>query len=292
MAPDAETLSKAEAKTARRRACAFDSMKRKASRMRGRILKPLVTTALLALLTWASAASAEETVTFRSAAGGLDIRGYLAKPEGRGPFPAVVLLHSCLGLPANRQSIEAEVTGWGYVALFVDDFSARGLKETCAVDFPEGASDAYGALAFLAKLAYVDSSRIAVVGFSQGADTALAIAASGPSSAFAIPGDLTFKAAAAFYPPCANHADAEFQLPTLIAVGAQDSVTPAADCRQLAKRQPGVVALVVYPGADHGFDLPEFAGGRRVLGMWLKYDREAAAQSWLELKRFLAKRLR
>ena len=156
MAPDAETLSKAEAKTARRRACAFDSMKRKASRMRGRILKPLVTTALLALLTWASAASAEETVTFRSAAGGLDIRGYLAKPEGRGPFPAIVLLHSCLGLPANRQSIETEVTGWGYVALFVDDFSARGLKETCAVDFPEGASDAYGALAFLAKLAYVE----------------------------------------------------------------------------------------------------------------------------------------
>jgi dienelactone hydrolase len=265
-------------------------MKRKASRMRGQILKLLVTTALLALLTCASAASAEEPVTFGSAAGGLGIRGYLAKPEGHGPFPAIVLLHSCLGLPANRQSIEAEVTGWGYVALFVDDFSARGLKETCAVDFPEGASDAYGALAFLTGLVYVNSSRVAVVGFSQGADTALAIAASGRSSAFAVPG--AFRAAAAFYPPCANQADAEFQLPTLIVVGAQDSVTPAADCRQLAKRQPGVVELVVYPGADHGFDLPEFGGGRRVLGMWLKYDRETAAQSWLELKRFLANRLR
>ena len=129
--------------------------------MRGQILKPLVTTALVVLLTWASAspsaARAEEPVTFRSAAGGLDIRGYLAKPGGRGPFPAVVLLHSCLGLPANRQSIEAEVTGWGYVALFVDDFSARGLKETCAVDFPEGAADAYGALAFLAGLVYVNA---------------------------------------------------------------------------------------------------------------------------------------
>jgi dienelactone hydrolase len=267
-------------------------MKRKANGMRGRVLRRLITTALLGLLTCASAASAEEPVTFKSAAGGLDIRGYLAKPEGRGPFPAVVLLHSCLGLPANRQSIETEITGWGYVALFVDDFSARGLKETCAVDFPEGASDAYGALAFLAGLVYVNSSRVAAVGFSQGADTALAIAASGRNSSFAIPGDLAFKAAAAFYPPCANHADAELRLPTLILVGAQDSVTPAADCRQLAKRQPGVVELVVYPGVGHGFDLPEFAGGRRVLGMQLKYDRETAEQSWLELRRFLTKRLR
>src|SRR5271154_1760884 len=115
-------------------------MKGRASRMLRRVLRRLVGAALLGILTWASAASAEEPVTFMSAAGGLGIRGYLAKPEGRGPFPAVVLLHSCLGLPANRQSIEAEVTGWGYVALFVDDFSARGLKETCAVDFPEGAS--------------------------------------------------------------------------------------------------------------------------------------------------------
>jgi dienelactone hydrolase len=271
-------------------------MKGRASWMLGRVLRRLASPALLVLLTWAStcasAAGADEAVTFKSPAGGPDIRGYLAKPEGHGPFPAVVLLHSCLGLPANRQSIEAEVTGWGYVALFVDDFSARGLKETCAVDFPEGASDAYGALVFLAKLAYVDPLRIAAVGFSQGADTALAIAASGRNSPFAIAGGPAFKAAAAFYPPCANRSDAEFQLPTLILVGAQDSVTPAADCRQLAKRQPGVVELVVYSGAGHGFDLPEFAGGRRVLGMQLKYDRETAEQSWLELKRFLAKRLR
>lgn len=247
--------------------------------------------ALLGLLACASAAAADEVVSFTSAAGGIDVRGTLARPEGRGPFPAVVLLHSCLGLPANRQSIEDQIAGWGYVALFVDDFGPRGLKETCTVDFPEGASDAFGALAFLARIGSVDSSRIAVVGFSQGADTALAIAASGPNSPLATPGGPTFKAAAAFYPPCANRSDAELQIPTLILVGALDSVTPAADCRQLAKRQPGAVGLVVYPGADHGFDLPEFAGGRRVLGMWLKYDHEAAQHSWAELRRFLARSL-
>src|SRR5271166_78159 len=270
-------------------------MKGRASRMLGRVLRRLAGATLLGLLTWAatwaSAAGAEEAVTFKSAAGGLDIRGYLAKPEGRGPFPAVVLLHSCLGLPANRQSIETEVAGWGYVALFVDDFGPRGLKETCAVDFPEAASDAYGALAFLSGLADVDPSRIAAVGFSQGADTALTIAASGWKPPFALPDGVAFRAAAAFYPPCSNQSGARLRIPTLILVGGGDSVTPAADCEQLAKNQSGDVGLVVYPGADHGFDLPEFVNGRHVLGMWLRYDPDAAKRSWAELRRFLARRL-
>ena len=38
------------------------------------------------------------------------------------------------------------------------------------------------------------------------------------------------------------------------------------------KTQSGEVRLVVYPGADHCFDDPEFAGGKRVMGMTLRYD--------------------
>ena len=154
----------------------------------------LVLPVFLGLWTCASASRADEAVTFPSASG-VGIRGYLTKPAGRGPFPAVVLLHSCLGLPANRQAIGAEVARWGYVALFVDDFGPRGLTETCAVDFPDGPPDAYGALTFLAGRSDVDPSRIAAVGFSQGADTALAIAA-GTSAT----NGSGFKAAASFYP--------------------------------------------------------------------------------------------
>lgn len=251
----------------------------------------LAVAAILGLVwTLSATAIADEVVSFASA-GGRDIQGYLARPHGRGPFPAVVLLHSCLGLPANRQAIEDVVAGWGYVALFVDDFGPRGLKETCAVDFPEAAADAYGALAFLSGLAYVNPSRIAAVGFSQGADTALTTAASGRKPPYALPDGVAFRAAAAFYPPCANQSGARLRIPTLILVGGADSVTPAADCELLAKNQPGGVGLVVYPGADHGFDLPEFASGRHVLGMWLRYDPEVAERSWAELRRFLAKRL-
>src|SRR5271165_3913944 len=96
----------------------------------------LAVSALLWLLTCAPATQADEAVTFPSASG-VGIRGYLTKPAGGGPFPAVVLLHSCLGLPANGQAIGAEVAQWGYVSLFVDDFGPRSLKETCAVDFPD-----------------------------------------------------------------------------------------------------------------------------------------------------------
>ena len=102
-----------------------------------------------------------------------DIQGYLTGPKGDGPFPAVVLLHSCLGLPADKRSLAAMFADWGYVALFVDDFATRGIRETCAVEFKQALSDAYGALAFVARLPYVDPARIAAIGFSQGADTAL-----------------------------------------------------------------------------------------------------------------------
>lgn len=254
--------------------------------MRGFAYRWLGAAALAGHVILGAPASADELVKFTSTGRGDPIQGYLTKPKGAGPFPAVVLLHTCLGLPANRRSIGDALERAGYVALFVDDFSTRGLKETCAVDFNEAMADANGALGFLAGRPFVDAARIAVVGSSQGGDTALKLAASpaGPGA--------TFKAAAAFYPPCANDADATLAIPTLILVGAKDEVTPAADCAALAKRQaPGMVKLVVYPGAAHAFDLPEFGAGRQVMGMTLAYDRDAAQRAWAELREFLHGRL-
>jgi len=237
------------------------------------------------------ALAATSLAQFDSAGGGPRIEGFLSLPAGKGPFPAVVLIHSCLGLPANRPTIEAEFKSWGYAALFVDNFRPRGLKETCAVDFPDAVPDAFGALAYLSGRPDVDPSRIAVVGFSQGGDAALKIAAAPMGQAFGLP-HLSFKAAAAFYPPCANEADAAVAIPTLVLIGAADSVTPAADCERLAQAQPERVRLVVYPGAAHGFDDPEFGAGKPVLGMRLAFDANAARRAAAELRRFLDQTLR
>jgi dienelactone hydrolase len=243
----------------------------------------LAAAAFFASLAVSVPAKADERVGFASAGQGDPIQGYVTRPKGAGPFPAVVLLHTCLGLPAERAAIGERIAAWGYVALFVDDFATRGLKETCAVDFGQALPDADGALAYLASLPYVDRARIAAVGFSQGGDTALKIATRGADG---------FTAAAAFYAPCANVAGATLGMPTLILAGAKDTVTPAADCAGLAKQQPpGMVKLVVYPGAAHAFDLPEFGAGRQVMGMWLAYNRNAASRSWADLRSFLAARL-
>ncbi len=252
--------------------------------MRGFFHLRLAAAALFGLLASGALAEADEPVRFASAGQGELIQGYLTRPKGAGPFPAIVLLHTCLGLPTERASIGERIAAWGYVALFVDDFSTRGLKETCAVDFNQALADARGALAYLAGLPYVDAARIAAVGFSQGGDTALKIATGGAAG---------FKAAAAFYAPCANVAGTTLDIPTLILVGAEDEVTPAADCARLAKQQaPGMVKLVVYPGAAHAFDLPEFGAGKEVMGMSLAYDRNAAQRSWAELRGFLTARLK
>jgi dienelactone hydrolase len=243
---------------------------------------------------WPSPGAAEQRVTFDSAAArpgerGEPIRGYLSIPRGEGPFPAIALLHSCLGLPASHGAIGAMFANWGYVALFVDDFATRRLRETCAVDFPEGLSDAFGALRYLSRLRLVDPARIAAVGYSQGADTALRIATGQTVGAFA-PDGPAFKAAVAFYPPCANQADARLTVPTLILIGEADEVTPAADCRRLARDQANA-RLVVYPHAAHLFDDPSVAEGKRLFGMWMKFDPDAAAQSRLEMRDFLARSL-
>jgi dienelactone hydrolase len=266
--------------------------------------KFIVATVLAVLLSGRSAPTlADERVGFDSAtirsaqdsAGvgqpGAAIKGYLTKPSGDGPFPAVVLLHSCLGLPPDRSTIGKMIASWGYVALFVDDFGTRGLKQTCAVDFPEGVADAYGALNYVARFAFVDRTRIAAVGYSQGADTALTIASGRFISAFVSSQGATFKAVAAFYPPCANQGDARLALPTLILVGDRDDVTPAADCTRLARAQPRDISkltLIVLTGAEHAFDNPGFTGGLRLFGMWLKYNGAAAEQAKAELHRFLA----
>lgn len=57
------------------------------------------------------------------------IPGFLAKSEGNGPFPAVVVLHSCGGAAMHVNAGWREYfTARGYVVLIVDTFGARGYQ--------------------------------------------------------------------------------------------------------------------------------------------------------------------
>jgi len=229
------------------------------------------------------------------------IEGYLSKPEGRGPFPAIVYLHGCSGLSKMTRTRMAELlTGWGYVALTVDSFATRGIEHACerAIVERQGVmpirqADALGALSYLSRLPFVDAKRIAVVGSSQGGMVALQLASTRSAEMFATPEALTFKAAVAYYPMCEIATD-QLTIPTTILIGELDDWSLAGDCERLMERRAGKgapVKLVIYPGAYHAFDAPILTEGRRLFGHWLKYDADAAAQSILQMRDFLATEL-
>jgi dienelactone hydrolase len=223
------------------------------------------------------------------------IEGYLSKPDGSGPFPAVVYLHGCSGLSKNtRNRIADLMTDWGYVSLSVDSFSTRGIKETCVGQLmPARQGDALGALLYLSKLPFVDPQRIAIVGASQGGIVTLEIASTHAVDLFAIPNGLKFKAAVAYYPLC-GVATQRLSIPTIVLIGELDDWTPAKDCEHWMVWRAGKgapVKLVIYPGAYHAFDVPALWDGVRSFGHWLKYDADAAQRSVLEMHDFLATEL-
>ena len=222
------------------------------------------------------------------------IDGYLSKPEGDGPFAAVIYLHGCAGLSAsNRTRISELMTGWGYVSLAVDSFTTRGIKESCTERRADRRADAMGALLYASKLPYVDPKRIAVVGSSQGGIVVMQLASVHTTNIFMIPDYLTFKAAVAFYPLC-SLASQRLAVPTTILIGAPDDWTPAQNCERWMRLRDGKgapVHLVVYPGAYHAFDVPTLREGRRSFGHWLEYNADAAGRAKAEMHDFLAREL-
>ena len=168
-----------------------------------------------------------------------------------------------------------ELVGWGYVVLLVDSFATRGIEHACSggfVGFSDIAgtrgSDAYGALAFLARQTFVDPQRVAAVGFSQGAWVTLLVAEANSSKLFVRPSNLGFRAVVAFYPLCRAVAGRPV-IPTLILIGVLDDWTPAPDCSQKidAWRIDGVpIKQVVYPSVHHSFYYLELQPGRTIFG--------------------------
>ena len=229
-------------------------------------------------------------------AGPQALQGYLRLPDGPGPSPAVVLMHGCgggwRGLDERWGRLLAQ---WGYVTLTIDRFGTRGIANACTGGLPpQTLYDAYRALNFLVGLSSVDPSRVAVVGFSQGATLALLSVEHGQTERSSTE---KFRAAVGFYPPCAG-LKGNMTVPTLILIGELDDWAPARECRNLAEgrddwgisREKGKgipIEINVYPGAHHDFDVPNFATPVKMLGHHLEFNEAARDQSADALRRFL-----
>ena len=205
-------------------------------------------------------ALALEQIRFASRDGSL-ITGWMQKPAGAGPFPAIVALHGCGGLWA-KDRLNARHADWGdrlqaagFVVLFPDSFRSRGVNSICtdrARDItPKGrALDAMGAADWLGSQPFVIKDRIGLLGWSNGGSTVLHV--TGQAS----PAQAGFKLAVAFYPGCRVIARAGWtaRIPTTILHGAEDDWTPPEPCAELAAA--GGASFTAYPGAYHDFDHP------------------------------------
>jgi dienelactone hydrolase len=208
------------------------------------------------------------------------LSAWLMKPEGAGPFPAIVLLHGCEPWSKQRfhQWGDLFVT-WGYVVLAPDSLTPRGLKEVCpkysaAQKFRQKRNYAYRKLApragpnlrvydmldavrFLAKLSYVNPKKLHIAGWGHGGETAI-------RGAYPIKWeDVSPKPVAiiAFYPVCGGELAylSTPIAPVLVLAGEKDEVVRLGSCKNTMRAvtsQSPKSKLVVYPGVVRSFDEP------------------------------------
>jgi dienelactone hydrolase len=219
------------------------------------------------------------------------LTGKLIKPAGDGPFPAVVLMHPCSGLTPNQDRWASRFKSWGYVSFLVNSFGPRSVSSVCGdyrrVHPKVRAQDAYDAKSYLATLPFVDADKIAVVGWSHGANSTIQVV----TLDFNYPREKLFRAAVAFYPYCKKWLDT-VNAPLLILTGELDDWCPAQKCIDNVPEKTKTgheVILKVYPGAHHCFDVKGLDITK--LGHRLKYKPSAAADAKVQVREFLAKYL-
>ena len=243
----------------------------------------------------------------------------LYKPEGDGPFPALVLLHQCGGLRNASGSWQNQsMLFWaqkaverGYVVLLLDALGQRGADTVCFgpkgdVNFFRGAKDALQAADHLSRLPYVDAKRIGLAGYSWGAMVALAVSSKAWASALAT--GPRFAAAVSFYPGCMriapptgpayDIAQLDIDRPHLTLMGDLDNETPPSDCiprLETAKALGAPVEWHLYSGITHCWDCANLHNfnkvdmrGNRVTYL---YDKAITSDSETRLFEFLAKNM-
>lgn len=280
-------------------------------RMNGRRL------ALVAVVATAVMAGCAGKIAFDNVTPGTPqrIEGKLYKPDGRGPFPALVLLHGCQGVVRQTQTWAHWLRERGYVALVTDSFGPRNDPADCKGGDDSGPStarfdDAIGALRYLQAQPFVIPDRVASFGWSQGGLFAMSVI-NGPTLERARARGVTlpragYAAAIAMYPGgCEAYVKELVIRPLLLLIGGADNWTPPQYCREMAaamKARGADVTLVEYPGAYHYFDVvgqkkevlkdieqPYTPG---TFGVTVAYDPAAAADASRRLEDFLTRTLK
>ena len=241
-----------------------------------------------------------ERVEIPLAAGGV-MGGYLARPPGAGPWPAVIVYMEIFGINAHIREVTERVAREGYVALAPDVFHrtapgielgydeagvSQGIKLLMQLRADEAVADARDAVAYLRERPEARGQKLAATGFCMGGhlayltacETDVAAAASFYGGGIAAPQGWGGGASTISRTPSIRGR-------VLALFGGRDAMIPPAQVdaiRTALAARGGRDEVVVYPEADHGFFCDQRAS----------YHEASAKDAWERLKRLFAETLR
>lgn len=182
-------------------------------------------------------------------------KGFLAKPEEVGRYPAVIVIHEIWGLVDQIKDVASRLAREGYVALAIDLFEektvskleeGRELRQKFTEEKILG--DLNGGFNYLKTLSYVNESRISSMGFCMGGGLSLLLACHNRELA----------ASVVFYGRNPSPIDLvkNVQCPVLGNYAGADMAITESDInllKQTLTKYGKVFDIKVYPGAPHAF---------------------------------------
>jgi carboxymethylenebutenolidase len=246
-------------------------------------MKRVLLQLLLSLFALSAFAATSRNVSYKS--GDETVQGVVYSPEGKGPFPAIVVIHEWWGLNDWVKGQAAKLSDQGYVTLAVDLY--RGKVATTPDEaheimrgVPEDRAkrDLHAAVEYLKSLPEVNKDRIASIGWCMGGGYSLDVALQEP----------TLKVAVINYGHLATDSESiqKINAAVLGLFGGQDRGIPVDDVKkfeQMLKQQGKKVEITVYPDAGHAFENPNNTAG---------YRADDAADAWKRTVNFLTSNLK
>lgn len=216
----------------------------------------------------------------------------LQKPDGTGPFPAVMMVSGCSGFEASfakghYDTVQSRLVELGFVTLRVNFLAARNAA-SCQpnVSTQEVAADIHIAAEYLKQQPFVKKGAINVIGWSYGASSALQALGRSHSQ-----DPVQVDAVVAYYPHCdfvQQRWDSE--APVLVLAGTLDNVAPLRKCLYLFRGMPSQKLVIrTYDDAHHCFDMFELPAETQYEFGTIGYNEAAAKSAWLEVTNFLRK---
>lgn len=211
--------------------------------------------------------------------------GYVARPVGEGPYPALVLVHEWWGLNSNIRDLAEAFAAQGYVALAVDLYDGEVAQTPDIAGQLAGAvrEDAAGAfanlesaVAYLESAEYADASRLASVGWCFGGQWSYNMAKN----------DLGVDASVMYYGRFSTDDDLENMRADILGhFGEEDRSIAVDDVRQFEAKLntlAGDHSVFIYPNAGHAFANEDNEEA---------YNEEAAQLAWQRTMDFLEREL-